>query len=162
MFWERGDGHDESTVYAVRRTQGRPPAAETDGAGVHHGPGTACADPGAPVAVLVEYGVFALAGDGRPASRPATVEVTALPPVWDLTQEAAVGAVTLSWTAHQDAEVRVTRAAAGGSPVQVPVDGAGCHVTGLPEGVPQRFEVTGGLPGAGTAPSWPRGPSASA
>ena len=142
VFWERGNGHDESTVYAVRRTQGRVPAADTDGTAVHHGPGTECADPGAPVAVPVQYGVFALAGDGRPASRPATVEVTALPPVWDLTHEAAVGAVTLSWTARQDAEVRVTRAAAGGSAVQVPVDGAGCHVTGLPEGVPQRFEVT--------------------
>ena len=141
VFWERGTGHDESTRYIVRRTTGRPPTAYTDGDEVHHGPGTECADSGAPVATSVQYGVFALSGDGRPASRPVTVEVTALPPVWDVTHEVGVGTVGLCWTAHQDAEVRVTRAAPGTSPVPVPVTGSGCHVTGLPEGVPQRFDI---------------------
>jgi hypothetical protein len=151
VFWERGTGHDESTVYAVRRTVGRTPTAPTDGADVHHGPGTECADPGAPVATPVQYGVFALAGDGRPASRPVTVEVTALPPVWDLKHEVGIGTVSLSWTAHQDAEVRVTRAAQGTSQVIVPEAGTGYHVTGLPEGVPQRFEVVAVYRGQGGA-----------
>jgi hypothetical protein len=141
VFWERNAGHDESTVYAVRRTVGRPPTAYTDGAEVHHGPGTECADSGAPVATTVQYGVFALSRDNRPASRPATVEVTALPPVWDLEHEVGVGSVGLSWNAHQDAEVRVTHAARGGEPAGVPVTGSGCHVTGLPEGMPQHFEI---------------------
>jgi hypothetical protein len=151
VFWERGTGHDESTLYAVRRTQGRSPTAPTDGADVHHGPGTECADPGAPVASPVQYGVFALAGDGRPASRPVTVEVTALPPVWDLKHEVGIGTVSLSWKAHQDAEVRVTRATQGTSEVITPEPGAGYHVTGLPEGVPQRFEVVAVYRGQGGA-----------
>jgi hypothetical protein len=149
VFWERGTGHDESTVYAVRRTAGRTPTAPTDGADVHHGPGTECADPGAPVAIAVQYGVFALADGGRPASRPVTVEVTALPPVWDVKHEIGIGTVSLSWTAHQDAEVRVTRAAQGTSQVIIPEPGTGYHVTGLPEGVPQRFEVVAVYPGQG-------------
>lgn len=151
VFWERGTGHDESTVYAVRRTTGRAPTAPTDGADVHHGPGTECADPGAPVAVPVRYGVFALAGDGRPASRPVTVEVTALPPVWNLKHDVGIGTVSLSWTAHQDAEVRVTRTAQGTSQVDIPEPGTGYHVTGLPEGVPQRFEVVAVYRGQGGA-----------
>ena len=141
VFWERGAGHDESTVYAVRRTVGRTPTAPTDGAAVHHGPGTECTDLGAPVAVPMQYGVFALAGDGRPASLPVTAEVTALPPVWDVKHEVGIGTVSLSWTAHQDAEVEVTRTAQGTSEVTVPDPGTGYHATGLPEGVPQRFEV---------------------
>jgi hypothetical protein len=141
VFWERGNGHEESTVYVVRRTMGRAPTAPTDGADVYHGPGTDCADPGAPVAVPVQYGVFALAGDGRPASRPVTAEVTALPTVRDLKHELGIGTVSLSWTAHQDAEVRVIRTAQGTAEVIIPEPGTGYHVSGLPEGVPQRFEV---------------------
>jgi hypothetical protein len=140
VFWDRGAGHDESTSYAVRRTAGRPPTAPTDGTEIHQGTGTECADSGALVAIPVQYGVFAVA-DGRPASRPAVAEVTALPPVWDLTHEIGIGTVALSWTADQDAEVRVTRATPGSPPVPVTVDGPGCRATGLPEGVPQRFEI---------------------
>ncbi len=154
VFWERGAGHDESTVYAVRRTSGRPPTSYTDGAEVHQGPGTECADSGAPVAVPVQYGIFALA-EARPASRPVVVEVTALPPVWDIEHEVGIGTVVLSWTAHQDAEVRVTRATPGASPVKIEVEGPSCKVTGLPEGVPQRFEIVavyrGRRPGANFA-----------
>ena len=57
--------------------------------------------------------MFALAGDGRPPSGPAAVEVTLLPPVWDLKPRSGIGTVTLRWSAHQDAEVRVTRATPG-------------------------------------------------
>jgi hypothetical protein len=149
VFWERGAGHDEATVYAVRRTAGRPPTAPTDGDEVHHGPGTECADPGAPVAAPVQYGVFALAGDGRPASRPVAVEVTALPPVWDVKHEVGVGTVALSWTAHQNAVVRVTRATPRTSPVPVPVTGNGCQATGLPEGISQLFEIVAVYRGPG-------------
>ena len=81
LFWERGAGHDESTIYAVARTAGRSPVAPQDGARVHWGTGTECADSGAPTATVVQYGVFATA-EGRPPSRPAVVSVTSLPPVW--------------------------------------------------------------------------------
>ncbi len=48
VFWQRGLGHDESTVYVVARTTGRAPAAPGDGTQVHRGAGTECADSGAP------------------------------------------------------------------------------------------------------------------
>lgn len=150
VFWKRGAQHDESTVYAVRRKVGQAPAAETDGDEVYLGPGTQCADPGAPVATPVTYGIFALAGEGRPASRPVTTEVTAAPPVWDVREEVGTDTVTLSWAAHQDAEVEVTRAqGVGGSQLPVPVTGNGCQVTGLPEGVAQYFEIVAAYRGPG-------------
>ena len=43
----------------------------------------------------------------------------------------------------------VTRTAQGTGPVPVTVTGPGCHVTGLPEGVPQRFEVVAVYRGPG-------------
>jgi len=149
LFWERGPGHDASTVYVVARTAGRPPAAPGDGTLVHRGQGTECADPGAPVATEVQYGVFALA-DGRPASRVVTTVVTALPTVRELKADTGIGRVTLSWQAAAQAEVRVTRSAPGAAPVHVPVTGNGVRLT-LPEGVPQRFEVTAVYRGPGGA-----------
>jgi hypothetical protein len=150
LFWERGPGHDASTVYVVARTVGRPPAAPGDGSQVHRGPATECADPDAPVATEVHYGVFALA-DGRPASRVVTTVVTALPTVRDVQAAAGVGTVTLSWQAPAQAEVRVTRTSPGAGPVAVPVTGNGVRLTALAEGVPQRFEVTAVYRGPGGA-----------
>ena len=49
--------------------------------------------------------------------------------------------MALRWTAHPDAEVRVTSAAPGGAPAPVQVTGSGCQVSGLTEGQPQLFEV---------------------
>lgn len=150
LFWQRGHGQDESTSYIVCRAMDRPPAAPVDGTQVHHGPGDSCTDPRAPVARPVQYGVFAL-GEGRPPSRPATAEVTLLPPVTQLTAEVGTAAVKLSWQAPLDAEVRVTRTAPGAAPVRVPAAGGGCQVTGLPEGKPQHFEVIAAYRGLGGA-----------
>ena len=150
LFWQRGDGHDGSTRYAVRRTVGRVPTAPADGAPVHDGPGDGCADLGAPVARPVRYGVFALA-DGRPPSRPATIEVTLLPPVAHLTAAVDTATITLSWSAHPDATVTVIRAAPGAAPVPVPAAADGCRLSGVPEGVPQHFEVVAVYRGPGGA-----------
>jgi hypothetical protein len=154
LFWERGPGHDAETRYVVARTTGQAPKAPGDGTEVYRGPGTDCADPDAPVATEIRYGVFALA-DGRPASRAVTVAVTALPTVRDLKAEVGIGTVTLSWRASALAEVLVTRAAPGAEPVPVTVPaeaaGTGVRLTGLPEGVPQRFEVTAVYSGRGGA-----------
>lgn len=157
LFWERGPGHDAGTVYVVTRTVGRAPSAPADGAQVHRGSQVECADPDSPVGSEVQYGVFALA-DGRPPSRVVTVAVTALPPVWDLRAETGIGAITLSWRARAEAEVRVTRAAAGAAPAAVPVAGNSVRLTGLPDGVAQRFEVVALYRGAGGAelPSLPK------
>lgn len=144
VFWQPGPGHDESTAYAVARTIGRTPSAPGDGTSVHRGTGTECADSGAPAATEVQYGVFATA-EGRPPSRPVTVTVTPLPPVWDLTPdltpETGIGAVTLHWQAKPEARVRVTRATPGGARAQVPVSGNSVQLRDLPDGVTQVFEV---------------------
>ena len=103
--------------------------------------GDTCADPRAPVARPVQYAVFAL-GDGRPSSRPRVVSVTSLPPVSGLAAEVGNATVALRWSAHPDAEVRVTRTGPGGAPLPVPTAGSGCQVSGLTEGQPQHFEVT--------------------
>ena len=150
LFWQRGVGHDESTRYVVGRTLDRAPTAPADGEQVYNGPGDGCADRRAPVARTVRYGVFAVA-DGRPPSRPATTEVTLLPPVSNLAAEVGTATVTLSWSAHQNAEVLVTRAASGAAPVSVPVTGGGCRLSGLPEGVAQHFEVVAVYRGPGGA-----------
>src|ERR1039457_371557 len=150
LFWQRGPGQDQSTVYAVCRSPDRVPTAPTDGAQVHRGPGDSGADVGAPVARPVRYGVFAL-GEGRPPSRPATAEVTLLPPVSQLKAEVGTATIALSWAVHPDAVVRVTRAAPGTDPVPVPLTGKGCQVSGLPEGKPQHFEVVAVYRGPGGA-----------
>jgi hypothetical protein len=142
LFWQRAPGHDEDTVYVVARTVDRPPAAAPDGTQVHRGPEITCTDDRAPVARAVHYGVFALS-DGRPSSPPAVVAITLLPPVSGLAAEVGPDHVDLRWSAHAAArEVRVTRTAAGGRPVPVPVTGSTSHVEGLPDGQAQRFAVT--------------------
>ena len=150
LFWQRGSGQDQGTSYVVCRTPGRPPTAPADGAEVYRGPGDSCADPGAPIARPVQYGVFALGGS-RPPSRPATIGVTLLPPVSQLKAVAGTDTIALSWSAYPDAEIRVTRAAPGTAPVPVPVTGNGCRVSGLPEGIPQHFEVVAVYRGPGGA-----------
>jgi hypothetical protein len=150
VFWDPGPGHDASTVYAVTRTLDRPPDAPGDGFRVHLGPGTECADPSAPVATTVQYGVFTVVA-GRPTSRPAIKVVTPVPPVRELSATVGIAAVTLSWQVGPEAEVRVTRAASGADPVSVPVTGNSLRLTGLPDGVPQRFEVVAVYRGAGGA-----------
>jgi hypothetical protein len=149
LSWRSAPGHDADTVYAVcRTTQQRPPSAPTEGDPVSRDRGDTCTDAHAPVARAVQYGVFAL-GDGRPSSRAATVSVTLLPPVSRLTAEVGPATVALSWSAHPDAEVRVTRTGPGSSPVPVPVTGSSCQVTGLAEGQRQHFEVTAVYRGPG-------------
>ncbi|HEY6793028.1 MAG TPA: hypothetical protein VI365_37540 [Trebonia sp.] len=140
VFWQRGLGHDESTVYVVARTLGRAPAAPGDGTQVHRGIGTECADSGAPAATQVQYGVFATA-EGRPPSKPVIIPVTPLPPVWNLKAEAGTGTVTLSWKAKPEAKVLVTRATPGAAPVHVPVSEDSVQLRDLPDGVAQFFEV---------------------
>lgn len=142
LFWRPAPGHDPDTVYAVRRTlQPRPLTAPSEGEPVHRDRGDMCADSRAPVARPVQYAVFAL-GDGRPSSRPAAVSVTPLPPVSGLAAEVGTATVALRWSAHPDAEVRVTRTGPGGMPAPVRVTGSGCQVSGLTEGQQQHFEVT--------------------
>ena len=151
LFWRPAAGHDGETVYVACRTEQRPPAAATDGEVVFRDRGDACTDTHAPVARVLQYGMFAL-GTGRPSSRPATVPVTLLPPVAQLEADVGPATIALRWSAHRDAhEVRVTRAAPGGPAMRVPVTGSGCHVPGLTEGQAQHFEVTAiyrGLDGA--------------
>ncbi len=149
LFWRPGPGHDQDTVYAVRRTPQRPPAAPTDGDQVYEGTGGTCADPRAPIARPVQYGVFALGQDRRPPSRPATVSVTLLPPVTQLKAEVGPATISLHWSAHPDAEVRVMRTADTGPPAPERVTGNSCHVTGLPEGKMQHFEVVAVYRGPG-------------
>jgi hypothetical protein len=142
LFWRPAAGHDPDTVYAVRRTpQARPLTAPSEGEPVYRDRGDTCADSRAPVARPVQYAVFAL-GDGRPSSRPAAVSITPLPPVSGLAAEVGTATVALRWSAHPDAEVRVTRNGPGGAPAPVRVTGSGCQVSGLAEGQPQHFEVT--------------------
>lgn len=142
LFWRPAPGHGPDTVYAVRRTlQPRPLTAPSEGEPVYRDRGETCADSRAPVARPVQYAAFAL-GDGRPTSRPAAVSVTPLPPVSGLAADVGTATVALRWSAHPDAEVRVTRTEPGGTPAPVPVAGSGCQVSGLAEGRPQHFEVT--------------------
>ena len=142
LFWRPAPGHDPDTVYAVRRTpRARPITAPSEGEPVYRDRGDTCADSRVPVARPVQYAVFAL-GDERPSSRPALVSVTALPPVSGLAADVGTATVALRWSAHPDAEVRVTTAGPGGGPVPVRVTGGGCQVSGLAEGQPQHFEVT--------------------
>jgi hypothetical protein len=142
LFWRPAAGYDGETVYVVCRTGQRPPAAATDGEVVFRDRGDACTDTQAPVARVVQYGVFALSA-GRPSSRPATVPVILLPPVAQLEADVGPATIALHWSAHPDAhEVRVTRTAPGGPAVKVPVTGSGCHVHSLTEGQAQHFEVT--------------------
>jgi len=142
LFWRPAAGHDGDTVYVVCRAEQRPPAAATDGTVVFRDRADACTDTGAPVARVLQYGVFAFSGD-RPSSRPATVPVTLLPPVTRLEADVGPAAITLHWSAHPAAHaVRVTRTAPGASPQPVPVTGGGCYLQGLTEGQVQHFEVT--------------------
>jgi hypothetical protein len=142
LFWRPAAGHLADTIYVVRRSaQPRPLTAPSEGEPVYRDRGETCADNRAPVARPVQYAVFAL-GEGRPSSRPAGVRVTSLPPVSGLKAEVGSAVVALHWSAHPDAEVRVTRTAPGAVPVPVLVTGNGCQVTGLAEGQPQQFEVT--------------------
>lgn len=142
LFWRPAAGHDPDTVYVARRSaQGRPLAAPSQGEPVYRDRGDTCADPHAPVAQPAQYAVFAL-GDGRPSSRPAVVPITALPPVSGLAAEVGPATVALRWTAHPDAEARVSRSEPGGARAPVRVAGGGCQVSGLTEGQPQHFEVT--------------------
>jgi hypothetical protein len=142
LFWQPAPGHDDGTAYVVTRTDQRPPAAPGDGSVLHRGQATTCTDAHAPVARMVQYGVFALA-DGRPSSRPSTVPITLLPPVSHLEADVGPSDITLQWSAHPAAdEVRVTKAAKAAPRAPVPVTGNGCYLTGLPEGEAQYFEVT--------------------
>lgn len=148
LFWRPAPGHDPDTVYAVRRTlQPRPLTAPSEGEPVHRDRGDTCTDPRAPVARQVQYAVFAL-GDERPSSRAALVTITPLPPVTGLAAEVSATTVRLSWSAHPDAEVQVTRTGPDGARAPVRVAGSGCQVSGLSEGRPQRFEVTAVYRGA--------------
>jgi hypothetical protein len=142
LIWRPAPGHDPDTVYLVRRSA--PPrslSAPNDGEPVYRDRGNRCTDPRAPVARPVQYAVFAEA-DGRPTSRPATVLMTLLPPVAQLKAEVGPATVALSWSAHPDARVEVTRTAPGAAPVPVRVAGGGAQVSGLTEGQQQYFEVT--------------------
>jgi hypothetical protein len=151
LFWQPSPGHDDGTTYVVTRTEQRPPAAVGDGTAVYRGGEHTCTDTHAQVARGLQYGVFALA-DGRPNSRPAVVPVTLLPPVANLEADVGPHEVTIRWSAHTAAqEVRVTRSIAGQPLTPMPVTANGCHLTGLPEGQTQHFEVTAiyrGLDGA--------------
>lgn len=142
LSWRPAPSHDPDTVYVVRRTESpRSLIAPAEGEPVHRGAGNTCADTRAPVARPVRYTAFALT-EGRPASRPASVSITLLPPVLQLRAEVGPASVELHWSAHPDARVRVTRTAPGRAPVPVPVTGHGCQVGGLTEGQSQHFEVT--------------------
>jgi hypothetical protein len=142
LFWRPAPGHGQDTVYVVRRTtQATPPAAPSQGEPVYRDHGDLCTDQRAPVARPVQYAVFAL-GDDRPSSRPATFSVTPLPPVSGLAAEVGPATVALRWSAHPDADVRVTRTGPEGSTAAVRATPGGCQVSGLAEGQPQRFEVT--------------------
>src|ERR1022692_3310192 len=142
LFWQPAPGHDDATTYVVTRTAHRPPAAASDGTVVHRGPAHNCADEHAPVARVVQYGVFAVA-NRRPSSRPAAIPVTLLPPVSQLEADVGPSEVAVHWSAHPDTQsVRVTRSAQGMAPALVPVSGNSCHLTGLDEGQTQNFEVT--------------------
>ena len=142
LFWQPAPGHDDGTTYVVTRTEQRPPAAAGDGSVVYQGQAPACTDAHAPVARVVQYGVFALA-DGRPSSRPATFPVILLPPVSHLRVDVRQSEVTVHWSAHPAAhEVRVIRSAPGIPPAPVAVTGNSLQLTELPEGQTQHFEVT--------------------
>jgi hypothetical protein len=142
LYWQPTTGHDDSTKYVVCRTEQRPPAAPGDGAAVYRGAEQACTDLHAPVARLLQYGVFAV-GDARPSSRAAPIAVTLLPPVSHLEADVGPTEVTVHWSAHPDARaVLVTRAAQGKPPAPVPVTGNTCQLTGLAEGENQHIEVT--------------------
>lgn len=142
LFWRPAPGHDPDTVYAVRRTlQPRPLTVPSEGEPVYRDRGDTCVDSRAPAARQVQYAVFAL-GDERPSSRAAVVTITPLPPVTGLDAEVSATTVKLSWSAHPDAEVQVTRVGPDGTRTPARVAGSGCQVSGLPEGQPQRFEVT--------------------
>jgi hypothetical protein len=142
LFWRPAPGHDQDTVYVVRRTtQAGPLAAPSQGEPVHRNHGDMCADQRAPVARPVQYAVFAL-GEDRPSSRPAALSVTPLPAVSDLAADIGPDHVALRWSAHPDAEVQVTRTGPGGTSAAVRATADGCQVSGLTEGQPQRFEVT--------------------
>ena len=118
---------------------------------MHRGPDSSCADTHAPVARLVQYGVFALA-EGRPSSRPSTVPVTLLPPVSHLEADAGPSNLVLHWSAHPAAhEVRVIRTPEGGRPAPVPVTGNSCHLTGLHRGAGAVLRSRGHRTGAWTA-----------
>ena len=148
LFWRPAAGHEPDTVYAVRRTlQPGPLTAPSAGEPVYRDRGDTCTDSRAPVARLVQYAVFAVAGD-RPSSRPAIVTVTPLPPVTGLQAEVGTSTVGLRWSAHPDAEVRVARIGPGSAPIPVQVAGGGCQVSGLAEGQPLHFEVTAVYRGA--------------
>jgi hypothetical protein len=151
LFWQPAPGHDDTTTYVVTRTLQRPPAAPSDGSAVHRDRSSSCRDMHAPVARPVQYGVFALA-DGRPNSRPATAQVTLVPPVSQLEADVGPSEVTVHWSTHPETqEVRVIRSAGGRPPAAVPVAGNSCQLTRLPEGETQHFEVTAvyrGLDGA--------------
>lgn len=140
LFWRAAVGHDPDTVYVVRRApQSRQITVSSEGDPVFRDRGDTCADTRAPVARPLNYAVFAV-GDGRPSSRPAVVPVTALPPVSGLAADVSQAAVSLRWSAHPDAEVRVIRTGPGDAPARL--TGSGCQVSGLAEGLPQQFEVT--------------------
>jgi hypothetical protein len=142
LSWRPAAGHDPDTVYAVRRSlQADPLTVPSEGEPINRDRGDTCADPRVPVARPVQYAVFAL-GDERPSSRPAVVSIVALPPVWSLAADVGTAMVALRWTAHPDAQVRVTMTGPGGTPVPVRVVGSGCQASGLTEGQPQHFEVT--------------------
>jgi hypothetical protein len=141
LSWRRAPGHDPDTVYVVRRAeQSRPLTVPAEGEQVYRDRGDACTDERAPAALPIRYAVFAVR-EGRPASRPATVPITLLPPVTGLKAEVGPATVALHWSAHPDARVRVTRTARGAQPVQVRVTGSGCQVDGLTEGQQQHFQV---------------------
>lgn len=142
LFWQPAPGHDDGTAYVGCRTVQRPPAAVSDGHVVYHGRDHACTDAHAPVARVVQYGVFAVV-DGRPGSRPATASVTLLPPVSHLEADVGPSEVTVHWSAHPEAQsVLVSRAAQGVPRTPVAVTGSSCTLTGLGEGQTQHFEVT--------------------
>jgi hypothetical protein len=142
LFWRPAPGHDPDTVYVVRRsTQQRPLTASAEGEPVHQDRGNTGTDPHALVGRPIQYAVFAVGG-GRPPSRPATVSVTLLPPVSKLRAEVGPTTVALTWSAHPDARVEVTRTAPRGAPTPVRVTGSSCQVSGLTEGQQQQFEVT--------------------
>lgn len=149
LFWQPAPGHDDATTYVVCRTPGRAPAAIGDGTTVYRDRMTVCTDDQAPVARALQYGIFALA-EGRPSSRAAVVPVTLVPPVSRLEADVRSTELTLHWSAHPAMyEVRVMRTTPGMPKAPVPVKANTCHLTGLPQGQAQHFEVTAVYRGLG-------------
>ena len=143
MSWDRGAGDDESTVYIVRRAEGRGPADPADGDDVYQGPGTGCTDSqraGRPAGVLRGVRGSSWASRRRGPRRAgvtlAAAGDRAFGPCRPCRYRTAVVCASGRGGAESPAALR------GIHRSTVPVRGSSCRVTGLPAGRQQRFEVT--------------------